>query len=84
MPVAQIVKLGGAAITQKHQLESLNEAILTTCAKHLKQVYDNNAGAGMLLVHGAGSFGHFQASKAGVDKGGIHDEAVRKGFVDTR
>ncbi|CAN6470224.1 unnamed protein product [Victoria cruziana] len=37
-----------------------------------------------IVVHGAGSFGHFQASKAGVHKGGLHLPHVTAGFVATR
>ncbi|KAF2299107.1 hypothetical protein GH714_030651 [Hevea brasiliensis] len=37
-----------------------------------------------VVVHGAGSFGHFQASKSGVHKGGLHKPLVRAGFVATR
>lgn len=32
----------------------------------------------------SGSFGHFQASKSGVHKGGLHKLLVRAGFVATR
>ncbi|KAJ4973704.1 hypothetical protein NE237_006878 [Protea cynaroides] len=37
-----------------------------------------------IVVHGAGSFGHFQASKSGVHKGGLHLPLVMAGFVATR
>nr|QEY10176.1 isopentenyl phosphate kinase [Scutellaria barbata] len=37
-----------------------------------------------LVVHGAGSFGHFQASKSGVHKGGLSRPLVKSGFVATR
>lgn len=36
----------------------------------------------MMLV--LGSFGHFQASKSGVHKGGLHQPLVKAGFVATR
>lgn len=32
----------------------------------------------------AGSFGHFQASKSGVHKGGLSQPIVKAGFVATR
>lgn len=35
----------------------------------------------MLVV---GSFGHFQASKSGVHKGGLQQPLVKAGFVATR
>ncbi|CAO1944841.1 unnamed protein product [Urochloa humidicola] len=37
-----------------------------------------------IIVHGAGSFGHFQASRSGVHKGGLHSTLVKAGFVATR
>lgn len=37
-----------------------------------------------IVVHGAGSFGHFQASKSGVHKGGLQQPLVKAGFVATR
>lgn len=37
-----------------------------------------------IVVHGAGSFGHFQASKSGVHKGGLDCSLVKAGFVATR
>ncbi|CAL5355013.1 unnamed protein product [Camellia sinensis] len=37
-----------------------------------------------MVVHGAGSFGHFQASKSGVHKGGLNRLLVKAGFVATR
>ncbi|PKI75506.1 hypothetical protein CRG98_004176 [Punica granatum] len=37
-----------------------------------------------IVVHGAGSFGHFQASKSGVHKGGLERPLVKAGFVATR
>lgn len=36
----------------------------------------------MMLV--LGSFGHFQASKSGVHKGGLNQPLVKAGFVATR
>lgn len=32
----------------------------------------------------SGSFGHFQASKSGVHKGGLNQPLVKAGFVATR
>ncbi|KAL8527339.1 hypothetical protein ACS0TY_005270 [Phlomoides rotata] len=37
-----------------------------------------------VVVHGACSFGHFQASKSGVHKGGLSRPLVKSGFVATR
>lgn len=113
-----IVKLGGAAITLKNELESINKDSLETVCSQLRQAMtppgasspakimgmdwsrrdgdavdsdldelsdsdlglDNN----FIVVHGAGSFGHFQASRSGVHKGGLHLPFVKAGFVATR
>lgn len=78
-----IVKLGGAAITDKSTLETLDAAALAACARNLKAAYDEEL-ASFIVVHGAGSFGHFQASRATVAQGQMERESVRTGFVDTR
>lgn len=116
-PIHCIVKLGGAAITCKNEIEKINEESLETVSLQLRQsmilgsssvkvlgmdwskrpgisdinstlddfrdqpVLDSNS---FIVVHGAGSFGHFQASKSGVHKGGVHQPFVKAGFVATR
>ncbi|CAK9163410.1 unnamed protein product [Ilex paraguariensis] len=44
-------------------------------------VFDSGS---FIVVHGAGSFGHFQASRSGVHKGGLDQPLVKAGFVATR
>ncbi|KAK3162031.1 hypothetical protein QOZ80_1BG0084390 [Eleusine coracana subsp. coracana] len=118
-PVRCIVKLGGAAITNKGELESIDEGSLRSACEQLRQAMSDGdspekaldmdwsrrhgdpadpavdvegfagmAGLGLdtnfIIVHGAGSFGHFQASKSGVHKGGLHSTLVKAGFVATR
>ncbi|KAJ9554325.1 hypothetical protein OSB04_018370 [Centaurea solstitialis] len=46
-----------------------------------QQVLDFNS---FVVIHGAGSFGHFQASKSGVHRGGLDRPLVKAGFVATR
>ncbi|TYG36813.1 hypothetical protein ES288_D13G093600v1 [Gossypium darwinii] len=114
-----IVKLGGAAITCKSELEKINEENLDTVSSHLRQAMNlgscskqvmgmdwskrdgvsdissslcdfgdqcqfNVDFSRFVVVHGAGSFGHFQASKSGVHKGGLNQPLVKAGFVATR
>ncbi|KAJ3698774.1 hypothetical protein LUZ61_002479 [Rhynchospora tenuis] len=115
-PLRCIVKLGGAAITNKYELESVNEANLSSVCEQLREAMMPQIGKGIgmdwsrrngneielgdiskigessvdglnsnfIVVHGAGSFGHFQASKSGVHKGGLHSPLVQAGFVATR
>ncbi|CAD7698073.1 unnamed protein product [Ostreobium quekettii] len=83
--VAQIVKIGGAALTDKGTPECLREGALRDTARMLRRVMDGNGPARRLVVvHGAGSFGHIQASRSGVAGGGLDSDAVRRGFVETR
>ena len=52
-PLALIVKLGGAAITDKSRRDALDRPVLEASARHLAAAYA--AGARMVLVHGAGA-----------------------------
>ncbi|CAN6550479.1 unnamed protein product [Malus baccata var. baccata] len=112
-----IIKLGGAAVTCKNELETINEANLKMVSSQLRQSMATGSPSGEVLgmdwskqpgeseissaildfehrpvadpcpfivVHGAGSFGHFQASKSGVHKGGLYQPLVKAGFVATR
>ncbi|KAG5608117.1 hypothetical protein H5410_019398 [Solanum commersonii] len=112
-----IVKLGGAAITCKNKLETIDEENLKEVSSQIRQAFVPDSTSanviGMdwskrpgqseappfindlcdqpvadsesfIVVHGAGSFGHFQASKSGVHKGGLSRPLVKAGFVATR
>ncbi|CAK9216981.1 unnamed protein product [Sphagnum troendelagicum] len=112
-----IVKLGGAAITQKTELETINESILAITALQLREAMEmrspfvkmdwsrGNTSAedvnmqilslaaverhldfpnAFVVVHGAGSFGHFQASRSGVQRGDLNTPLVKAGLVATR
>ncbi|KAK6157889.1 hypothetical protein DH2020_012137 [Rehmannia glutinosa] len=112
-PLHCIVKLGGAAITCKNELETINEENLNIVSSQLREAMIVGPCHGMdwsrrpgsseiptvvddfddqlesdskkfIVVHGAGSFGHFQASKSGVHKGGLSRPLVKSGFVATR
>eukprot|EP00210_Caulerpa_lentillifera_P003673 g3506.t2 len=82
MKIRFIVKLGGAAVTDKSCFETLNESALEKSVQQLKVLY--TSGVKFIVVHGAGSFGHFQASQSGVHKGGIENKSVQEGFSKTR
>ncbi|XP_021747407.1 uncharacterized protein LOC110713255 isoform X1 [Chenopodium quinoa] len=112
-PLRCIVKLGGAAITCKNELEKINEENLRAVSIHLREAMMSGEVVDMdwskrpgkadvsvnvdgisdqitmessnfVVVHGAGSFGHFQASKSRVHKGGLDQSLVKAGFVATR
>ncbi|KAK9107420.1 hypothetical protein Syun_023431 [Stephania yunnanensis] len=117
-PLRCIVKLGGAAVTCKHEIEKINEENLGILSMQLSQAimasdFSKNVpgmdwskrpgvseisfplddfreqslleSSNFIVVHGAGSFGHFQASRSGVHKGGLQlIPIVKAGFVATR
>lgn len=112
-PLRCIVKLGGAAITHKDELETLDVEKLTVTCKQLRQCMISPSSAHVtmdwsrrdvvseppaladlehthfdmdpfIIIHGAGSFGHFQASRSGVHKGGLRTTLGKSGFVATR
>ena len=75
---AVLVKLGGSAVTEKAVFETVHEARLEAAAKAVGQ------GQQVIVVHGAGSFGHFQAKKYGVSKGTSDPSFCWQGFAETR
>mgnify|MGYP000430199861 CR=1 FL=1 len=99
MAVTVLVKLGGAAITNKAEFESLNVESLRASASSIKRAVEST-GKGtetrFVVVHGAGSFGHHQAKKASLR--GLFEpagngvplseeplsEEQKTGFADTR
>ena len=74
-----LVKLGGSAITEKAKFETLNEAYLNDTASSIAA-----SGRHTCVIHGAGSFGHFQAREHGVSKGTQHPAFSWLGFAATR
>jgi isopentenyl phosphate kinase len=76
-----VVKLGGAAVTIKDTLETLQVDALACTARQLAIVSTDTP---CVVIHGAGSFGHHQASHYHVAQGGTDSLNVRKGFALTR
>ena len=79
-PVGVVVKLGGSCATHKSEFEIANFTVITETAAQLAR-RPSTAGDAVLL-HGAGSFGHFQAHKHGTSKGLAGGGWL--GFCDTR
>jgi len=65
-----IVKYGGSAITNKQSFECLDNLSLAAAAQQLKAVHSGKCWSKIVLVHGAGSFGHFHAKNYGLKSGG--------------
>ncbi|XP_025094761.1 isopentenyl phosphate kinase-like [Pomacea canaliculata] len=76
-----IVKFGGAAITDKSSLETLKPDQLDYGASIIEECY--KLGQTVVVVHGAGSFGHHHASKYNINQGFFQGES-HLGFCLTR
>lgn len=80
-----LLKVGGSSITQKGKLETLDEEALEWFSRTIRSTihYDfvstedgesseNENKPAMIIVHGAGSFGHHTAKQYGLrGKGGV-------------
>jgi len=77
-----LVKLGGSVITDKTQYKRFNEKVVSRLCREIKE-----SGQSVLLVHGAGSFGHVLAHDhrlAEGQAGGGTAEAIAKVSLDVR
>merc|ERR1712070_917314 len=72
-----IVKLGGSAITVKSQRHQLESTALHATAAQIHNAIEQ--GIDVILIHGAGSFGHFEAKEFSISKGDAHEQ-WRLGF----
>lgn len=67
-----VLKLGGSAITEKDEPETLDEDALSTAATVLAESVSTSDR--LVVVHGGGSFGHHHAASHGVtETEGTHD-----------
>lgn len=64
-----IIKLGGSIVTEKHRSEpAIRRAHIRRIASVFKKYYDPKK-HGLILIHGAGSFGHLHAHTHGLALG---------------
>lgn len=72
----RILKIGGSVITIKENFEVINEKAIEEISLAIAENYEN-----LILIHGAGSFGHPHVKKFGlsdpVSIARIHDACVR-------
>ncbi|MFQ5910241.1 MAG: isopentenyl phosphate kinase [Thermoplasmata archaeon] len=66
-----LVKLGGSLITDKSRLRTFRGDRMGILAQEIRK-----AGAGMILVHGAGSFGHILAKEHKLKDGYINEKQI--------
>ena len=88
MTLRVAIKLGGGLITDKGSMKKFDQKAVEKVVGALCSV--SELGASIILVHGAGSFGHLLAKKWGIENGlNIHQEeeqveAVREIRSDMR
>ena len=67
-----LVKLGGSVITDKSRLRTFRKASCERLARELSSSKDD-----LIVVHGAGSFGHIEAKKHELHRGFKRDSQLR-------
>ena len=72
-----LVKVGGSALTDKAGVEVLRTYELRETARQVASAVGN--GIRLIVVHGAGSFGHTQARRFGVKAGFFCEQSVGGG-----
>jgi len=77
-----ILKMGGAAITDKRGYEKANAPAIRSLARAAAKALARG-GLRLIIVHGAGSFGHPQVLKYGVKKG-VRTKRQKTGFRKTQ
>jgi len=73
-----LIKLGGSVITEKAKRYTFRTKVMDHLARELKK-----ASQDMIIVHGAGSFGHILAKEHDLDKG-YKQDTQRFGFAKTQ
>ena len=68
-----VVKWGGGLITEKHTMKTVRHEILQSLAAQINACL--SAGLDVILVHGAGSFGHLKAKQYRLAEGKLEGEA---------
>jgi len=63
-----ILKIGGSVLTNRNKPFTPNRRNLKRIAEEIAEAYDPKK-MSLILIHGAGSFGHHMVSRSGIDKG---------------
>lgn len=77
-----VVKFGGALITDKNQQSTANVEIIRSLCSIVKRI--TNEGVQVIVVHGAGSFGHLKAKRWRLNEGHIPDFSVEDDSCTTQ
>ena len=79
-------QIGGSCLTDKGSLETVQTSILETTAQQVAEAFllaRSSQRVRLVLLHGAGSFGHFTAKEYDLVSGG-KGETWREGMTKTR
>ncbi len=77
-----IIKLGGSVITRKDSEEpEVNLSVLRRLSREIGEWY--SPGKRVIIVHGAGSYGHVIVKKTGIHEG-VNDQEQRIAFAETQ
>ncbi len=74
------VKLGGSLITDKHRESTVRVGTLRLLAEELQAALKAKPDLRLVLGHGSGSFGHWEASRYNT-RNGVHTPAEWQGFA---
>jgi len=66
-----LIKLGGSVITYKSSYKQFNKDVVSRLCREIK-----DSGKDVMIVHGAGSFGHVLAKEFELQKGHIRDDQI--------
>ena len=77
----KILKLGGSMLTDKKGLRKARPAAMARLAKCAASIWKRGA-RDLVIVHGAGSFGHALVIRHGL-QGGVKNTAQKLGYADT-
>jgi len=72
-----ILKIGGSVLTDKNKASAARPEVIVRIAREIS----DNPGEGLILIHGAGSFGHHQAKEYRLTEG-LNDWSI-KGILPT-
>lgn len=75
-----LLKLGGSLITDKTNRETLREDVLTRLATEIVHALSEKQDLQLVIGHGSGSFGHYEATEHGT-MAGVRTDADWRGFA---
>ncbi len=75
-----LIKLGGSLITDKTEAKSFRRERVSRIARQVRRLRNLSDGIRIVIGHGSGSFGHFEAQKYNT-VAGLRSKRERQGFV---